>query len=189
MSLVFYFSSMNSGKSLSLLTKNFMLREKGANTILIKPSIDDRTHTISSRLGIEEECLVVDPLTNIVSMIRSNVSYSDIMPDYVLVDEAQFLTKEQVWQLSELVDHFDIAVLCYGIKLNWQGQFFEGSEELIKIADKIVQFDTYCKETGEPALFHIKKGGNGDSVETGYEDMYETVSRKVWRQWYNERSR
>jgi thymidine kinase len=70
------------------------------------------------------------------------------------------------------------------LKLNWQGEFFTGSEELMKIADELVQVETYCKiNKGAPALFHTKLGGSDATVETGYEDLYDTVSRKVWKQW------
>jgi len=192
--LTFYYSSMNSGKSLALLTKDYMLREKGQNTLLLKPSIDNRTHTISSRLGLERECITVYPDQNIIMMLSKEVQKTDEEEfDYLLVDEAQFLTKEQVWQLAELVDDYDKTVICYGLKLNWQGDFFEGSGEgsgeLMKIADELIQMDSICRETRESAMFHIKKGGSDDPVETGYEDLYDTVSRKEWRKWYNERNK
>jgi thymidine kinase len=186
--LIFYFSSMNSGKSLALLTKDFMLREKDQKTILLKPSIDSRTKKISSRLGLEKECITVWPDENIIDVLSKKMRDSDVEFDYVLVDEAQFLTREQVWQLSTLVDYYNKTVMCYGIKLNWQGNFFEGSEELMKISDELIQMDSYCRNTGMPALFHIKNGGSDRTVETGYEDMYDTVSRKDWREWYDEKT-
>jgi thymidine kinase len=173
--LTFIFSSMNSGKTLALLTKNFMLREKGYRTLLIKPAMDDRTTTISSRIGLEEDCLLIEP--------------DDLIPketplcvDYVLVDEAQFLTRDQVWGLSDQVDYYNINVICYGLKLNWKAELFEGSKALIELADELIQMDSICKETGNPALFHHKLGGSDAAVETGYEDLYETVSRKVWKE-------
>lgn len=186
--LTFVFSSMNSGKSLSLLTKNYMLKQKGFNTLLMKPEIDDRTTTISSRLGIEEQCVIVSrdvlPSVRIFRLFQSNQP----KPDYILVDEAQFLTKEQVWDLAMLVDYWEIDVICYGLKLNWQGEFFEGSHELMKIADRLEQAETFCKQNqGAPALFHVKLGGSDEAVETGYEDLYDTVSRKVWKQWFDNR--
>ena len=175
---------MNSGKSLSILTKNYMLKEKGFKTLLMKPEVDDRTTTISSRLGIEENCIIIPNY----DMPSKSVLISDhSKPDFILVDEAQFLTKEQVWNFAGLVDNWGINVYCYGLKLNWQGNFFSGSEELMKIADELQQVETFCKQNqGSPALFHIKLGGSDtDSVETGYEDLYDTVSRKIWKQWYD----
>lgn len=182
--LTFYYSSMNSGKSLALLTKNHMLKEKDQKTVLIKPSIDTRTEKISSRIGIEEDCIVVRPDENILSVLENK---TDLEFDFILVDEAQFLTKEQVWQLATLVDYYDFTVICYGLKLNWQGDFFEGSGELMKIADDLIQMDSICKVTRQSAMFHVKKGGSDSAVETGYEDMYDTVSRKQWKEWYDKR--
>jgi thymidine kinase len=82
------------------------------------------------------------------------------------------------------VDEYGKTVICYGLKLNWQGDFFEGSGELMKIADDLQQMDSICRETREPAMFHIKKGGSDAAVETGYEDLYDTVSRKEWKKWF-----
>jgi len=173
--LTFVFSSMNSGKTLALLTKNFMLREKGYKTLLIKPTIDDRTTTISSRIGLEEECMMIGK-TDLLSDIIG------IQYDYILIDEAQFLTRDQVWDLSNLVDYYHINIICYGLKLNWKAELFEGSKALIELADELIQMDSICKATGNPALFHHKLGGSDEAVETGYEDLYETVSRKIWKE-------
>lgn len=177
--LTFIFSSMNSGKTLALLTKDYMLRERGYSTQLIKPIVDDRTSTISSRLGLEAECMILhkDELV-CTKLLDKNI-------DYVLVDEAQFLTRNQVWDLSDLVDYFGINVICYGLKLDWKAQLFEGSKALIELADELIQMESFCKETGNPALFHYKLGGSDSSIETGYEDLYETVSRKIWKEKQN----
>lgn len=183
--LVFVYSSMNSGKSLSILTKNYMLKEKGFKTMLMKPELDDRTPTISSRLGIEEKCIQI-PLKGLPS--KSVLQSDSSKPDFILVDEAQFLSKEQVWDLAGLVDNWGINVYCYGLKLDWQGNFFTGSEELMKIADELEQVETFCKQNrGMPAMFHMKLSGSDSAVETGYEDMYDTVSRKIWKQWWDNR--
>jgi thymidine kinase len=172
--LTFIFSSMNSGKTLALLTKNFMLREKGYRTLLIKPYLDDRTTTISSRIGLEEECMLIKTTDLVSDIIKKNY-------DYLLIDEAQFLAKDQVWDLSDLVDYDNINVICYGLKLNWKAELFDGSKALIELADELIQMDSICKETGNPALFHHKLGGSDAAIETGYENMYDTVSRKVWK--------
>jgi thymidine kinase len=181
--LTFVFSSMNSGKTLALLTKNFMLREKGYRTLLIKPAMDDRTTTISSRIGLEAECVIVDDKYPILNQIYEKTSLSEYCNlDYILVDEAQFLTKEQVWALSDIVDYHDVNIICYGLKLNWKAELFEGSKALIELADELIQMDSICKETGNPALFHHKLGGSDAAIETGYEEMYSTVSRKIWKE-------
>ena len=179
--LIFYYSSMNSGKSLDLLTRNHMITQRGGKTLLLKPETDDRTKTISSRLGIEAECRII-PKDGPIFQDPHDISY-----DFILVDEAQFLTKEQVWELADFVDSHNVEVLCYGLKLNWQGEFFEGSHELMKTADELIELKTYCKENGKSALFHIKLNGSDSEVETGYEEMYDTVSRQVWKKWWKDR--
>ncbi len=176
--LTFVFSSMNSGKTLALLTKNFMLRQKGYRTLLIKPAMDDRTTTISSRIGLEEPCQIL-PINKFAS---TGINPTKQEYDYILVDEAQFLTRDQCWDLSDLVDYFNINVICYGLKLNWKAELFEGSKALIELADELIQMDSICKETGNPALFHHKLGGSDAAVETGYEDLYETLSRRIWKE-------
>ena len=173
--LTFVFSSMNSGKTLALLTKNFMLRQKGYRTLLIKPAMDDRTTTISSRIGLEEECMLINPTDMVSEIIKKNY-------EYLLVDEAQFLTSKQVWDLSDLVDYYNINVIAYGLKLTWKGELFDGSKALMELADDLQQMDSICKDTGNPALFHHKLGGSDAAVETGYEDLYDTVSRRIWKE-------
>ena len=181
--LTFVYSSMNSGKSLSILTKNYTLSQKGFTTILMKPAVDDRTDKITTRLGLEHDCTIIEQ--NDLPSCKVLRSDAD-KPDFVIVDEAQFLTKKQVWDLSCLVDNWNINVYCYGLKLDWQGNFFTGSEELMKIADELLPIENFCKENkGALAFFHVKKGGSDDSVETGYEELYDTVSRKVWKQWWD----
>lgn len=177
---------MNSGKSLAVLTKNYMLKEKGFKTILMKPATDTRTTgSISTRLGIEQDCITI--LLNELPSQNILKSASD-KPDFVLVDEAQFFTEEQIWDLANLVDNWDINVYCYGLKLDWQGNFFTGSETLFKIADVLEPVENLCKyNKGAPAFFHIKLGGSDATVEVGAEEMYESVSRKTWREWQNKR--
>jgi thymidine kinase len=182
--LVFYYSSMNSGKSLAVLTKNYMLKEKGFKTVLLKPAIDTRTAgSISTRLGLEQDCIAI--LENeLPSSYILKSSYNK--PDFVLVDEAQFFSKEQIWDLANLVDRWNIDVYCYGLRLDWQGNFFTGSETLFKIADELHAIENLCKYNhGAPAYFHIKLGGNDASVEIGSEDKYESVSRLRWREWWD----
>lgn len=185
--LVFYYSSMNSGKSLAVLTKNYMLQEKGFTTVLMKPGIDTRTSgSISTRLGLEHDCITVAekelPSQKVLKSANSK-------PDAVLVDEAQFFTEEQIWDLSYLVDNWKINVYCYGLRLDWQGNFFNGSETLFKIADELEPIENLCKyNQGAPAYFHIKLGGTDKPVEVGAEELYESVSRKVWREWQQKNS-
>ena len=177
--LTFVFASMNSGKTLALLTKAFMLREKGYFVVLMKPELDDRTTTISSRIGLEESCTVIPN----GEFVLGNLGYGvDIKPDYILIDEAQFLSKDQVWDISDIVDYFDVNVICYGLKLNWQAEMFEGSKALFELSDELIQLDTYCRNSKLPALFHNKISGSNSEIEPGYDDMYESVSRRCWKE-------
>jgi thymidine kinase len=180
--LTFIFSSMNSGKTLALLTKNFMLREKGYRTLLIKPAMDDRTTTISSRIGLEAECMLINTTDMVSEIIKKNY-------DYLLVDEAQFLTKEQVIDLASIVDNDGISVICYGLKNNWKGELFEGSNYLLVHSDEIIMMESVCKyyKESNSAMYHIKINGDNSEIETGYEDMYESVSRRKWFEWFNSR--
>lgn len=184
--LVFYYSSMNSGKSLAVLTKNYMLQEKGFVTVLMKPAVDTRSDgTISTRLGVESECIIVgnDELPS-EHVLKS----SNLKPDAVLVDEAQFFTEEQIWDLAKIVDRWNIDVYCYGLRIDWQGEFFSGSETLFKIADELYPIENLCKYyKGSPAYFHVKLGGSDESVEIGSEDLYESVSRCRWQEWQQQR--
>lgn len=176
-SLKFIYSSMNSGKSLSLLTKNHMLTNRGFSVVLAKPKIDTRNEgVISTRLGVEAKCIIIEnKLSDIVLKPKKK------KPDYILVDEAQFLSKDQVWDLAGMVDNWGINVICYGLRINWQGDFFEGSSELFKIADYLEPIENYCKhEKGRLAYFHKKLKGGDSPIDLGYEDMYDTVSRKHW---------
>ena len=185
--LVFYYSSMNSGKSLSIITKNYMLNEKGFKTCILKPDIDNRSSGIKTRIGLEVDCTIVgkNELPSEKVLIAKNEK-----PDFILVDEAQFMSSEQIWNLAELVDSWDIDVLCYGLRIDWQGNFFTGSEVLMKIADELLPIENFCKENkGAYAYFHVKKGGNDNPVETGYEDLYDTVSRKVWKKWHDRKNK
>lgn len=186
--LVYYYSSMNSGKSLAVLTKNYMLQEKGFRTVLLKPAVDTRTEgSISTRLGIEEACItILDDALPSIQILHS----ADNKPDYVLVDEAQFFSERQIWDLANLVDNWGINVYCYGLRIDWQGNFFTGSETLFKIADELHPIENICKHyRGSPAYFHVKLGGSNDAVEVGAEEMYESVSRKRWREWWQERNK
>jgi len=186
--LTFYYSSMNSGKSLAVLTKNYMLQEKGFVTVLMKPAVDTRTDgTISTRLGFETECITVEkdqlPSEHILKSCN-------LKPDAVLVDEAQFFSKEQIWDLAKIVDRWQISVYCYGLRIDWQGEFFSGSKELFKIADELHPIENLCKYyKGSPAYFHVKLGGSDESVEIGAEDLYESVSRRHWQEWWQKRNR
>ena len=181
--LEFVYASMNSGKTLTLITKHFMLKEKGFKVVVFKPETDTRTKFIKSRVGLEVPCVNIKESTKISDLVLKS---RFTKPDFILCDESQFFTKEQIWDLAFLVDNWDINVICYGLRLDWKGNFFEGSEELMKISDVLTPIENYCNvEKGAFAFFHTKHSGSGESVEVGYEDVYSSVSRKTWREWYD----
>lgn len=181
--LKFIYASMNSGKSLTLITKRYTLIERGFNVITLKPSIDTRSDKIETRLGLEAECVSIskEDMPSDVVLRPTNIA-----PDFILIDEAQFLTREQVENLEMLVDNWGINVIAYGLKLSWKGDFFEGSYHLFRLSDELEQIENLCSyEKGAPALFHMKKTAGEDEVEIGREEAYESVSRKTWRKWYS----
>lgn len=177
--LTFVFSSMNGGKSTKLLQKAHSLEEAGYNVMLMKPSIDTRSsNKITSRLGIEREAHSISHFKEILKHIDEAAK----TPDYLLIDEAQFLSIPQIEVLAhDIVDDMKINVVCYGLKLSWQGTLFEGSKRLIELADNIEQMDNLCKyNKGSKAFFHTKSTSGESAIEVGDMDVYESVSRAKW---------
>ena len=175
--LVFYQSCMGAGKSLQLLIQAYRLEELNNSVELYKPEFDTRTHTtIKSRIELERKCKILkndEYLSNCFDWERV---------DFVLIDEAQFLTVEQVRDIASFVDYEYVSVYCYGLKLNHHGDFFPASRELLLLSDRIETIAKKCKYN--PAInanFHIKKNGDPNATaEVGGDDMYEAVCRKIW---------
>lgn len=181
----FNYSVMNSGKSLHLLQVNHNYITNGRKTVLIKPVVDTRGDIghISSRLGVSEKCILIYPSDNIMNLVK------DIETTVVLVDEAQFLSKKQVIQLSDIVDELGIDVIAYGLKTDAFGSLFEGSSALLIYADKINEIKQLC-HCGAKATMHIKYDLDGNvlkdkvQIDVGYEEKYKSVCRKHWKQYY-----
>lgn len=186
-SLYFTYSAMNAGKSTSLLQVAHNYEERGQHVILMTPAIDDRAGRgkIASRLGISRsadsftnDCNLVD---NVLPMHRRQAI------DCLLIDEAQFLTERQVWQLSQLVDEHDIPVMCYGIRSDAFGQAFPGSAVLLAIADKLVEMKTICR-CGRKATMSLRVDADGQAIKMGQQiaiggnDRYLSCCRKHWKQ-------
>jgi thymidine kinase len=180
--LYFYYSTMNAGKSTHLLQSSYNYRERGLNTVLYTALIDDRfaQGQVSSRLGINAEAKLFDQHSNILNEVSSLKIESNI--DCVLVDEAQFLTTEQVKQLTDIVDHLKIPVLAYGIRTDFLGQTFSGSAALLAWADKLIELKTIC-HCGKKANFVIRRDKNGNAVKAGQQievggnEKYESLCR------------
>lgn len=182
--LEFVYSSMNSGKTLTLITKHYMLTNKGFRVSVFKPDIDVRTKNITSRIGLEVPCTSVKDNSKVSELVLKSKSKK---PDFILCDESQFFTKDQIWDLAYLVDNWAIDVICYGLRLDWKGEFFPGSGELMKIADILTPIENLCNvEKGASAFFHIKHQSlEVEGADVGYEDKYSSVSRKTWRNWFD----
>ena len=180
-SLYFRYSSMNSGKSLDLLKVAFNYEEREQKTILLTSSIDDRygTNKITSRVGIERDAIGIDYNDNILDII----DLTDI--DCVLVDEVQFFTKEQIIQLSDIVDYNNIPVICYGLRSDFKNEPFPGSQHLMTIADKIEELKTVCfcgrKATVNARIIDGQIIYNGDQVQIGGNESYISVCRKHFK--------
>lgn len=185
--LFFYYSSMNAGKSTTLLQSSFNYQERGMQTLLLTVAFDDRfgVGKIASRIGLEAPAVLFDGNTDLYALIGEKLDEGRI--DCVLVDEAQFLTKDQVWQLSDVADKLGVPVLCYGIRTDFQGQLFEGSKWLLAWADKLSELKTIC-HCGRKAgmVLRVDENGNtvreGAQVEIGGNDRYVSVCRQHFKE-------
>ncbi|MFC4234320.1 thymidine kinase [Thalassospira xianhensis] len=185
--LFFYYSSMNAGKSTTLLQSSFNYQERGMQTLLLTVAFDDRfgVGKIASRIGLEAPAVLFDGNTDLCALIGEKLDEGRI--DCVLVDEAQFLTKDQVWQLSDVADKLGVPVLCYGIRTDFQGQLFEGSKWLLAWADKLSELKTIC-HCGRKAGMVLRVDENGKTVregaqvEIGGNDRYVSVCRQHFKE-------
>ena len=181
--LYFNYSSMNAGKSTMLLQANHNYQERGMSTIIYTSSVDDRygKKEIVSRIGLKAESNIFSSDTNIYEEV---ISFNkDKGVDCVLIDEAQFLSKDQVAQLGQIVDNLDIPVLTFGIRTDFKGNLFEGSEYLLAWADNLKEIKTVC-HCGRKAtmVLRLDENGNvletGDQIEIGGNEKYVSICRK-----------
>jgi thymidine kinase len=181
--LYFYYASMNAGKSTTLLQADFNYRERGMTTMLWTAAIDDRggDHAIESRIGLHAQAHRFTPDTDLVAAIAPRHAASPIA--CVLVDEAQFLSEAQVWQLAHLADGVNIPVLCYGLRTDFQGRLFPGSAVLLGIADALIELKAVC-HCGRKASMNMRVDADGRPVvegaqtEIGGNDRYVALCRK-----------
>lgn len=181
--LYFHYASMNAGKSARLLTDAYNYKERGMNVAIFKPLADTRTmHTVTSRIGLQSTCDIITPRCNLFWEIqrRDNIAC-------VFVDEAQFLSKENVFDLCRVVDELNIPVMCYGLRTDFQLNLFEGSYWLLAWADEIRELRGVC-HCGKKAttVARIDSEGNfvteGAQVVIGAEDTYVSLCRKHYRE-------
>ena len=185
--LYFYYSAMNAGKTTTLLQSAHNYRERGMRVAILTPKLDDRagSGTVASRIGLRADGTPFGREDDLEAMVRASVRNHGPL-HCVLVDEAQFLTRGQVWQLSEVVDALGIPVLCYGLRTDFRGELFEGSQHLLAWADELVEIKTIC-HTGSKATMTVRvdEAGNavqaGPQVEIGGNERYVSVSRPEFK--------
>ncbi|QKJ87315.1 thymidine kinase [Paramixta manurensis] len=185
--LYFYYSVMNAGKSTALLQSSYNYQERGMRTLVYTAEIDTRfgSGKISSRIGLSSPA----KLYNNQSLLLEEIAAEhDVNPVHcVLIDESQFLTREQVKQLSDVVDCLDIPVLCYGLRTDFRGELFSGSQYLLAWSDKLVELKTVC-HCGRKAgmVLRLDSQGapfkEGEQVVIGGNERYVSVCRKHYKE-------
>ena len=164
--LYFYYAAMNAGKSTTLLQADFNYRERGQRTMLFTAAFDDRFRkgAITSRIGLERDANPIEATTDLFATIAAAHAAEPI--DCVLVDEAQWLSREQVFQLAAVCDELKIPVLAYGLRSDFQAKLFDGSAALLAIADTLVELKAICT-CGRKATMNLRVDGNGKAVTEG----------------------
>jgi thymidine kinase len=163
--LYFYYASMNAGKSTNLLQAAFNYAERGMATMLWTAAIDTRDgQGIASRIGLEREAHLFTPDTDLWARVDAAHRVGPLA--CVLVDEAQFLQPEQVWQLARVADEGGIPVLCYGLRTDFRGELFPGSAALLGIADSLVELKAVC-HCGRKATMNLRVDADGAAVKAG----------------------
>lgn len=187
--LYFYYSSMNAGKSTNLLQSSYNYKERGMNTLVLAPMLDDRygEGRVTSRIGLESEATTFRTDTNLLEVVEETRAVKPL--HCVLIDEAQFLTRDQVFQLSEVTDDLNIPVLAYGLRTDFQGEPFEGSKYLLSWADNLKELKAIC-HCGSKATMVLRMDENGNAVthgsqvEIGGNDRYVSMCRKHFKEAY-----
>lgn len=188
----FVWGPMSGGKSLSLLSTAYNLEENGIQIMVLKPSLDTRDGEgiIRSRAGLERKCVMIDKEINLYKAIKA---YKNVLAaqfeilKWVLIDEAQFLTEEQVDQLSDVVDFLDVNVMCFGLRTDFQSHLFAGSKRLFELADDLEEIKSSCECGEKKASINARFNDDGEiitegsQVEIGGNDKYKAICRKCWK--------
>ena len=184
--LYFSYSTMNAGKSTVLLQASHNYGERGMKTMLFTAELDNRSKvgSISSRIGLSEKASTFNNDDNLFSSVKKRLK-KDII-SCVFIDEAQFLTDKQVWELSDVVEILNIPVMCFGLRTDFQGKLFEGSSTLLAIADELKEIKTIC-HCGKKANMVVRVDSNGKvlkegaQIEIGGNEKYISLCRKHWK--------
>jgi thymidine kinase len=185
--LYFHYSTMNAGKSTLLLQASYNYRERGMQTYLLTAAIDGRAGqgVIGSRIGLKASADMFDEASDLFAMIDRRIK-KDLCA-CVFVDEAQFLTKAQVWQLARAVDDLGVPVMCYGLRVDFRGELFPGSAALLALADEMREARTICF-CGKKATMVVRQDSDGhalmegEQVQIGGNETYVSLCRRHWRE-------
>lgn len=192
--LYFYYSAMNAGKTTTLLQSAYNYRERGMRTLILAPRLDNRSGVgvVASRIGLSARAYIFDRDDDLRDVVAA--AGTGDAPHCVLIDEAQFLTKAQVWQATDIVDQEGVPVLAYGLRTDFRGELFEGSQYLLAWADSIREIKTIC-HTGKKATMVVRVDDDGHvvtegpQVQIGGNERYVSVSRTEYKKIMNGESR
>ena len=185
--LYFHYSTMNAGKSTALLQASHNYREGGMATYLLTAQFDTRAGEgrIASRIGIGEPADTFNPAEDMFAKVSARLALGPIA--CVFIDEAQFLTRDQVWQLARVVDDLGVPVMCYGLRVDFRGELFPGSAALLALADEMREVRTICA-CGKKATMVVRKGPDGRALKDGAQvliggnETYVSLCRRHWRE-------
>lgn len=184
--LYFSYAAMNAGKSTILLQAAHNYRERGMDVLLLTSALyrEDSDGHISSRIGISSEATLYSDTVDLFALVQDVMAKGRL--DAIFVDEAQFLTKEQVWQLARVTDYLHVPVLAYGLRTDFQGELFEGSSALLAIADNLREIRTIC-ECGSKATMVVRLGPDGKALTEGDQvsiekATYLSLCRRHWEE-------
>jgi thymidine kinase len=185
--LYFYYSAMNAGKTTTLLQSAYNYRERGMRTLILTPALDDRhdADVVASRIGLSAPAQRFAADTDLRVLVEADIAAHGAL-HCVLVDEAQFLTRAQVWQLSDVADVLGVPVLAYGLRTDFRGELFEGSQYLLAWADELVEIKTICHSGSKATMVvRVDEQGRavraGPQVEIGGNERYVSVSRAEFK--------
>ncbi|MBT4995308.1 MAG: thymidine kinase [Hellea sp.] len=184
--LHFFYSTMNAGKSTSLLQSNHNYLESGLDTMIFLPNETSKLSKgrIVSRIGLKAKAIIANKDFNFIEYVKDNQTKQ---LSCILIDEAQFLTKNQVRQLGQVADKLNYPVMCYGIRTDFRGELFEGSSELLALADNLIELKTICSHCVRKATMVVRRDKEGKAVTEGTKvvvggnDIYTPVCRNHFR--------
>lgn len=185
--LYFHYSTMNAGKSTALLQASYNYHERGMVTYLLTADFDHRSGPgkITSRIGISEAADTFNDTSDLFGMIAARLAQGPVA--CVMADEAQWMTRDQVWQLARVVDDLKVPVMCYGLRVDFRGELFPGSATLLALADEMREVRTIC-HCGKKANMVVRMDENGNAlkegpqIQVGGNETYVSLCRKHWRE-------